>query len=664
LKKALAAFAAFAALAVVGNANADPLRYGVADDWPKFHPCGDIWWKSAKDIGYQDLRMTVQWDEATPTTIPYQGNLEAAIDCALLNNVRPILAVYPLHPWAIGSNDGQQQAFANFVALVGEAFPQVQNIIVGNEPNVNRFWQPQYSGGQDAAARDYEHTLAYSYDKLKVARPDATVWGPAISSRGNDSASAASNPSHSPVWFIKYMGDAYRASSRAKPIFDEFNVHPYPPTQDTDPFSKPFQWPQAGAANLDRVKQALYDAFHGTAQPIPAEQTGGATAQFASQGLPIDLDEAGQQTAVTGHESAYTSAPESISPISEAQQSTNHVELAEIAACDPDVKALLYFPLIDDTQLSSGFQSGNLFADQTPKQSYAGVKTKIASAKGNCQRTTKSWQHTTGVIGAQGVWGGPGTDAGSQAPNRPSKMTGLQTGVTVNEDATYVATLVKAGGGAVGAAITGTAKAYYKPVIKFSSGRGPFPDGTYQYVVKLTAATTIGTPNGRTTMLTSNSFSIGTPSTPLTSPGGGFNVSAAGSVASFFSTASFNPLNMTAGTLQNLLGNLSGTLGVVTQTTNGTLSFVVQASGFRMPQAAASKPPVYTLPVTKAGQKLKLPKIGKLPAGRYKGVLTLKGADGSTATITTPAFTVDASGKLATAKKPVKKPAPMPKKRR
>ena len=45
------------------------------------------------------------------------------------------------------------------------------------------------------------------------------------------------------------------------------------------------------------------------------------------------------------------------------QQSDSHVQLAEIAACDPDVKALLYFPLIDDTSLSGGFQSGNLFAD-------------------------------------------------------------------------------------------------------------------------------------------------------------------------------------------------------------------------------------------------------------------------------------------------------------
>ena len=151
------------------------------------------------------------------------------------------------------------------------------NFIVGNEPNVNRFWQPQYVNGKDAAGADYEHTLAKAYDALKAVRPDARVWGPAISSRGNDNANAASNPSHSPVWFIKDMGDAYRASGRTTPIFDVFDIHPYPPIQDTDPFSKPFQWPQAGAANLDRIKQALWDAFHGTGQPTPTEQPGGRT---------------------------------------------------------------------------------------------------------------------------------------------------------------------------------------------------------------------------------------------------------------------------------------------------------------------------------------------------------------------------------------------------
>jgi hypothetical protein len=516
LKSLFAALLAVAALTLAGSAGADPMRYGVADDWPKFHPCGDIWWTSVKDIGYQDVRMTVQWDAGAPTVIPFESNLKLAIDCAKLNDVRPILVIYPAKPSAIGSNAAMQVQFATFVSLVGQAFPDVQDFIVGNEPNVNRFWQPQYVGGRDAAATDYEHTLAQSYDALKSVRPDSIVWGPGVSSRGNDNADAASNPSHSPVWFIKYMGDAYRASGRSTPIFDEFNFHPYPPTQDTDTFSKKFQWPQAGAANLDRIKQALWDAFNHTGQPTVTEQYGGFVAQFAApQRLPIDLDEAGEQTVVTGHESAHDGTWENVVPISEAAQSANHVELAEIAACDPSVKTVLWFPLIDDTGISTGFQSGNLFADFATKQSYTGMKNKIASAQGNCQGgvagVPRTWSHTAQVIGAQGIFGGPGTDVGSAAANKPAGAMGVWTSLTVNEDATYTATLSQVsgpagGGGKTIATLTGTAKAYFKPGLNFRSPR-PLATGYYQVAIALKAATN----PSRTTTLTSKTFQVGKP---------------------------------------------------------------------------------------------------------------------------------------------------------
>jgi len=248
MKALLAAAIALAALLGVAGARADPLRYGIADDWPQFHACGDSWWQAAEDIGYTQLRMTVQWDPDAPATITNQANIAAAVDCALLNDIKPILAIYPLKPGSVGASVAMQRQFAAFVALAGTAFPGVRDFIVGNEPNVNRFWQPQYRHGTDAAALDYEHTLAASYDALKAVRPDSFVWGPAISSRGNDDPKARSNPSHSPVWFIHDLGAAYRKSGRTIPIFDVFDMHPYPPVQDTLPFTAPFRWPKAGAA--------------------------------------------------------------------------------------------------------------------------------------------------------------------------------------------------------------------------------------------------------------------------------------------------------------------------------------------------------------------------------------------------------------------------------
>ena len=93
---------------------------------------------------------------------------------------------------------------------------------------MNRFWRRSIRR-EGRSPTDYAH-LAHR-TRAETVRPDATVWGPAISSRGNDHANAMSNPSHSPVWFMKYLGDAYKASGRTRPIFDEFDMHPYPPAR-------------------------------------------------------------------------------------------------------------------------------------------------------------------------------------------------------------------------------------------------------------------------------------------------------------------------------------------------------------------------------------------------------------------------------------------------
>ena len=490
-------------LAVAGSATAaDPLTYGVSDDWPLYHPCGDVFWKSMNDVGLRELRMTVQWD-GTRTISP--DGLQAAADCARLQNVTPVLAIYPATPTLIGSSDAAQSAFASFVALVGQAFPQVQNFIVGNEPNVNRFWQPQFVGGQDAAARDYEHTLAKSYDALKTVRPDSIVWGPAISSRGNDNATATTNPSHSPVRFITEMGAAYRASGRTRPIFDAYDMHPYPPTSNLDPYTKMSQWPNAGAANLDRIKQALWDAFHGTAQPVPAEQYGGKLAhapKYAGGGLPINLDEVGTQTPITGHEAAYINGPDNVPLASWAAQAEYYTDLMELAACDPDVKSLLFFPLLDNTDVRSGFQSGLLFADGVGKPAYLAVKGKIASSHGACQGgipgIARTWQHTTQVVGAAAKFG-----------------SGIQP--SANEDVTYKAAIFPASGSTTttlsralasakvraDATSAGSFRAYYHPVVSFPGA--VLAPGSYVYAIRLTSQVN----PSRTTTFVSKPFTVG-----------------------------------------------------------------------------------------------------------------------------------------------------------
>ena len=91
------------------------------------------------------------------------------------------------------------------------------------------------------------------------------------------------------------------------------------------------------------------------------------------------------------------------------------------------------------------------------------------------------------MLGAQGIFGGPGTPPGSRPASNPANTQGLWTSFTVTENASYAARLVKVPGGAVGAPLTGIAKAYFRPGLRFGNLR--LRPGTYRFQIVLTALT-------------------------------------------------------------------------------------------------------------------------------------------------------------------------------
>src|SRR5213079_86143 len=93
------------------------------------------------------------------------------------------------------------------------------------------------------------------------------------------------------------------------PLMDQFAFHPYP-NRNMDPPTKGYAWPNAGVPNLDRIKQAVWDAFDGTAQPTFAEAGAarrGSRAGAASPPLTFVLDETGWQKSIPAtSDPAYT----------------------------------------------------------------------------------------------------------------------------------------------------------------------------------------------------------------------------------------------------------------------------------------------------------------------------------------------------------------------
>src|SRR5919204_2069498 len=369
--------------------------YGVADDAGKYAEDGGAsFFATLNDLGMTENRVAVTWDPANPTTITDQAFLDRSVPKAVARGIDLVFAIYPAKARGLADTPNGIQLFAQFAAKVAARYPQVTKIICLNEGNQTRFQQPQYDdSGNGVAGPMQEAAMAACYDALKAVNPAIDVIGFGFSPHGNDDASAPSNVSHSPIRLLEEIGNAYRASGRTLPIADDVSVHCYP-RSNTDAPSVGFGWPNVGCANLDRFKQAWWDTFHGTAQPV-FRQAGDGPGRYVR----AFVDESGYQAAIPADKAGIYSGSENVPTITEQQQAEFYAQMIAWAACDQDVAELNFFHLIDEGPLPA-LQTGLEFADGTHRASYDAVKAAIA-ANQQCHGTEVAWRHTNRVVGAK-----------------------------------------------------------------------------------------------------------------------------------------------------------------------------------------------------------------------------------------------------------------------
>ena len=424
---------ALVACAVTGAARA-ALEVGVTEDAGKTGDAGASFFATLHDVGLKVNRVSINWDASSPSAIPGEADIASWLPQAQADGIRIVFSVAPANAKDLTAGRGRMAEFGTFMTQLATRFPTVKDYVIGNEPNQPRFWQPQYSTttGAPLAAAQYLPMLASGYDALKAVDPTINVIGVGLSPRGNDQPFAKSNASRSPVRFLHDLGVAYRASKRTKPIMDELAFHPYPQPQQGAPTIR-YAWPTAGLANLDRIKQAVWDAFNGTAQPTFAEP--GVT---ATKPLRFDLDEVGWQVSpLPALASMYTGVETpSLVPVTEQTQADYYSQIIRTLACDPSVRMLSFFHLVDETQLDR-WQSGLERVDGSHRPSYDSVKQTIAQTGGTCLGKPVVWRHATGVILPTAAWGSLG--------RQPAKRRLWRFGATAGEEASYVAGLFKAG---------------------------------------------------------------------------------------------------------------------------------------------------------------------------------------------------------------------------
>lgn len=324
------------------------------------------------DVG----RITVTWQKGQRALDPGQlGDLRTGVDKATAAGIDAYLDVYPNGSSQTPNATAEQADFAAWTASTVAALPNLRHVIVGNECNLNLFCLPQYgSGGKDVAATNYTKLLAATYDAVKQAAPHVEVLGGALAHSGTDKPSSA-RQTHSPAQFILDMGKTYRALKRTKPIMDAFAYHPYMERADLPPTFKHTRGKTLTIADYGKLVSALKRAFAGTAQK-------GAT-------LPIVYDEFGVEAQVPAAElDGYSERePPTTHPVPEKTQAAYYDLGFHLAACQPTVRAIMVFRLIDSEFLSS-FQSGLFYADRaTPKSSLPAI---AAAARTHRARTVAS----------------------------------------------------------------------------------------------------------------------------------------------------------------------------------------------------------------------------------------------------------------------------------
>lgn len=364
---------------------------GANDDTAKFSEDGGaaLYGRMAA-LGLRQTVISVRFVPSQAVVIQDKQQLDRAIASATDAGLRVVLAVYPYPPRELEAGLGSPSLFAAYVGVLASIYPQVRQFVIGNEPNQPAFWRPQFdAAGSNLSATAFAPYLAAAYDMLKSVDSTISVVGVGLSPRGNDRPDARNNISTSPVRFLRALGAWYRRSGRTRPLMDAFSFHPYP-NEATDPLERGYLWPNAGFANLDRVKQALFDAFSGTPQ------------QTTIDGLKLHLDEVGWQVATAGRV-GYRGL-ENVSVTDELTQAAIYGQLIRDAACDPDVASLSFFGFRDDG-LRTGFQAGLERVDGSVRPAEAAVQAAIPEA---CAGPLHVWAPGAEVVGAKVAVGARG----------------------------------------------------------------------------------------------------------------------------------------------------------------------------------------------------------------------------------------------------------------
>jgi hypothetical protein len=322
--------------------------------------------------GFGTVRVTQVWVKGQtlslssfrPDGAPERGELPRTLD-----GVRLVVAIYNLQVEQHAPDRTERAQFTQYAQAVVRTVPASPDFVIGNEPNNNLFWQPQFKRGRLGRRRAGVRTAARpGIRRGQSVRPAARIFGAGLAARGGDSASS-SKPTHSPVTFMPRHGERVpRASGRDGA--DHWTSSTSTSTRTPSSVPPSFDHPgnnTISVSDYPKLVTTLGTAFDGTGQP-------GST-------LPIVYGEFGVESLIPSDKASRYNGTEP-TPTEAGRRGDAgryYIQALKIAYLPGDRDRIMLFPTSATSPTSTGGSPGLDYVDDSAKTSLPLVRDAIGA---------------------------------------------------------------------------------------------------------------------------------------------------------------------------------------------------------------------------------------------------------------------------------------------
>jgi Cellulase (glycosyl hydrolase family 5) len=289
---------------------------------------------AAQNAGSSVIHVTADWSQIAPTrpAVPENGDdpvyrigdLDALVGSAPRYGLQVMINISGAPKWANGGQASNHPptslstltTFAHMLARRYNGYSKhgwVGRWSVWNEPNLELFLTPQFSGTKIVSPAAYAKIYLAARAGIKSGNPQALVAVGETSNRGRDKPVPGVSGSVAPATFARLL-----AQAAPNLPFDAYAQHPYP----TDPFLGPAQkvaWPNVTMTRITQFGESLEKWFH--------------------RRVPIWITEYGEQTTPE-----YPSGG-----VSYSKQAADAKLALQMSAANPYVEMFIWFILRDSS---------------------------------------------------------------------------------------------------------------------------------------------------------------------------------------------------------------------------------------------------------------------------------------------------------------------------